>query len=49
MRVHVNEFCNGGEFASCGCSKGGIFNVKVNDDDSWVGGFVVEYRAISAT
>jgi hypothetical protein len=48
MRVHVNEFCKGGEFASCRCSKGGVFIVKVNDDDSCVGGFVVEYGAISA-
>jgi hypothetical protein len=48
MRVHVNEFCKGGEFASCGCSKCGVFIVKVNDDDSCIGGFVVEYGAFSA-
>jgi hypothetical protein len=48
MGVHVNEFCKGGEFASCGCSKGGVFITKVYDDDSCVGGFVVEYGAISA-
>jgi hypothetical protein len=31
----------------CGCSKGEVFIVEVDDDDSCVGGFIVEYGAIS--
>jgi hypothetical protein len=49
MRVHVNEFSKGEEFASCRCSEGGVFIVEVNDDDGCIGGFVVEYGAISAS
>jgi hypothetical protein len=48
MRVHVKEFGNGGQFASYSCSKGGVFVVEVSDDDNCIGGFVVEYRGISA-